>query len=82
MNGNTDQLLGKLIARTDRMAEDVHEIKSALENHANRIEARVASLELRNAETTGGTRMLLMLSGGAATIGGIVAHFVGKVWPS
>lgn len=74
-------MLGKLVERTEHMAQDVHEIKAALETHAVKIEARVASLELKAAEATGGTKMMMIFGGAAATVGGLVASVAGKVWP-
>jgi hypothetical protein len=82
MTNGTDQLLGQLLARTDNLANDVHEIKGMIEVRADRIETRVATLELKHAESAGGTKMMLMFGGAAATVGGLVSTFIGKIWPT
>jgi hypothetical protein len=94
MDGNgTNQLLGKLLERTDSLISDVRDIKLELGSNASsirnelaqvaiRTEARLAALELRNAEAKGGTKMMMMFGGAAATVGGIVASIIDKVWPT
>ena len=76
----TNQLLGKLLERTDNLIEDVGDIKKELVTNAIRTEARLVALELKNAEAQGGTKMMMLFGGAAATIGGIVSHFAGKIW--
>jgi hypothetical protein len=68
-----DQRLGRIEASIDRLAES-HDSRS------RSVELRVAALELKSASQSDGMRMLLGVAGGAATVGGIVAHLVGKIW--
>lgn len=80
---NIDRLLGTLLAKTEEQQRQLLKIEVSLERVANQhdaVLARIAALELRNAEQSGGTRMLLLLSGGAATLGGIFASLVAKMW--
>jgi hypothetical protein len=80
---NIDRLLGTLIAKSEEQARQLVKIEISLERVANQhdaVLARVAAIELRNAEQVGGVRMLLLLSGGAATLGGILASLAAKIW--
>jgi hypothetical protein len=82
---SVDRLLGTLLARNDETQRQLIKIEASLERIANQhdtVLARIAALELRNAEQSGGMRMLLLFSGGAATLGGIFATLVGKFWPN
>ena len=77
-------LIGQLLARGDETQRQLGKIEGTLAriaDHHDLVIARVAILEIHNAEQTGGTRMLLLLSGAAATLGGIAATIIGKVWP-
>jgi hypothetical protein len=77
----THQLLGRLIERTEYLIKDIQVFKGELAATAIRTEARLISLELKSAEYSGGTRMLMMLATVAATVGGLIGHFIGKLWP-
>jgi len=83
---STAQLLGTLIERTESLGREMHSISLKLDNsdinnnhRMHDIEKRIASLELRWAETTGGTKMAALVFGAAATIGGLVATFAGSL---
>ena len=82
MPENTDHLLGKLNERTENLAKDVHDIKNLIQDHASTMNDRLKALELRNAEASGGIKMMVMFGGAAATIGGIIASFIVKIWPN
>jgi hypothetical protein len=77
----THQLLGRLIERTEYLIKDIQGFKGELAANAIRTEARLIALELKSAEYAGGTRMLLMFGGIAATVGGLVATLITKLWP-
>lgn len=81
-NETTHQLLGRLIERTEFLIKDIQSFKGELAASAIRTEARLIALELKSAEYQGGTRMLMMFGTIAATIGGLISHFIGKVWPT
>jgi hypothetical protein len=80
-NETTHQLLGRLIERTEYLINDIKGFKGELAAQAIRTEARLIALELRSAESAGGTKMLMMFATGAATVGGLIGHFIGKIWP-
>jgi hypothetical protein len=77
----THQLLGRLIERTEYLIKDIQGFKGELAATAIRTEARLITLELKSAEHSGGTKMLMMLATVAATVGGFIGHFIGKIWP-
>ena len=80
---NIERVLGSLLARSDEQQRQLGKIEVSLDrvlNHHDLVLKRVAIIELSNASHTGGTRMLLLLSGGAATLGGIFATLVNKLW--
>jgi hypothetical protein len=77
----THQLLGRLIERTEYLIKDIQSFKGELAANAIRTEARLISLELKSAEYAGGTKMIMMFATGAATFGGLIGHFIGKIWP-
>jgi hypothetical protein len=77
----THQLLGRLIERTEYLIKDIQSFKGELAAQAIRTEARLITLELRSAEHSGGTKVLMMFATGAATVGGLIGHFIGKLWP-
>lgn len=82
MDPKADLLLGKLIERTDNLTEQVRSLERTVDSHASRLETRISALEISDARTRGGAQMIMLLSAGAATIGGIVANFAAKIWPS
>lgn len=83
-NGNTDRLLGQLMAKVDGMRDDIKELKAdhhdRLDNHA----ARIAVLEKDKNNRDGGARVLSMLLGGAVVVGGLLSQIlgfvIGKIW--
>jgi hypothetical protein len=77
----THQLLGRLIERTEYLIKDIQGFKGELAASAIRTEARLIALELKSAENSGGTKMLITFGTVAATIGGLIATIVGKMWP-
>jgi len=80
---NIERVLGSLLARSDEQQRQLGKIEVSLDrilNQHDHVLKRVAVIELLNASSTGGTRMLLLLSGGAATLGGIFATLVNKLW--
>jgi hypothetical protein len=77
----THQLLGRLIERTEYLISDIKGFKGELAANAIRTEARLIALELKGAAYGGGTKMLMMLATVAATVGGLIGTFVGKIWP-
>ena len=79
-NGSTDRLLGKLLNQTETIERDIRDIKSAQNRMASDLEARIGKLEMDYASASGGMRMLILLCGAAATIGGLVAGMFGKFW--
>ena len=81
---NLDRLIGRLLARGDETQRQLMKLEDTLgriANHHDLILARVFALEMRNAEQKGGAKMLFILSGFAATLGGIVTSFIVKMWP-
>jgi hypothetical protein len=80
-NETTHQLLGRLIERTEYLIKDIQIFKGELAAQAIRTEARLITLELKSAEHSGGTKMLMMFATGAATFGGLIGHLIGKLWP-
>jgi hypothetical protein len=79
---DTNQLLGRLIERTEYLIGDIKVLKGELAADAIRTEARLITLELKSAEYRGGNKMLMTLATVAATVGGFIGHFIGKIWPS
>ena len=80
---NIERVLGSLLARSDEQQRQLGKIELSLDRIVNQhdlVLKRVVTIELSNASQTGGTRMLLLLSGGAATLGGIFATLVNKLW--
>jgi hypothetical protein len=80
-NETAHQLLGRLIERTEYLITDIKSLKGELAADAIRTEARLITLELKSAEYSGGSKMLMMLATAAATVGGLIGHFIGKIWP-
>ena len=78
-----ERILGVLLAKTDAQARQLGKIEASIERVATQHDqtlARVATLELKNAEHSGGVKMILLMSGFAATLGGIFASVISKVW--
>lgn len=81
-----DRLIGTLIERTESMGRELHAVSAKLnaisnhhENRVGMIETRITALEMRWAEKTGSNKTAMLVFGGAATIGGIVATFFGHI---
>ena len=85
MTDNTDQLLGRLIERTDWNGRELKEIKTAIvrftehyDDKHEKIDSRVTSLEMHRSETTGGWRVVSFLWAG---LGGLIATAFGYFLP-
>ena len=80
---NVERVLGSLLARSDEQQRQLGKIEHSLERIVGQhdlIMKRVVAMEVANASSSGGHRMLLLLSGAAATLGGIFATLVNKLW--
>jgi hypothetical protein len=79
-NGNLNRFFSLLDQRLSRIEISIDKLGDSHDARAKSLEIRVAALELRAATQAGGNKMLTAVAAGAATIGGIVAHLVGKFW--
>ena len=79
-NSNTERLLGRILAQIENIERDLQDIKGSHDKTADGHERRLGLLELRYAEASGGMRMLVLLCGAAATVGGFVATGISRLW--
>ena len=79
-NSNTERLLGRILAQIENIERNQRDIKERQIKTADDHERRLGLLELRYAEASGGMRMLILLCGAAATVGGFVATGISRLW--
>lgn len=74
-SNNTQQMLGRLVAVAENLAEDVKEVKDLVRQQ----NGRVKSLELKHAEASGVSKTWGAIAGTlSAVIATIAGHFI---WP-
>lgn len=74
-NTHTQQLLGRLVAATENLADDVREVKDLVKEQ----NGRVKDLELKHAEASGISKTWGTIAGAASAIlATIASHFI---WP-
>lgn len=87
MNGNNGQsngsffhLIEQLDARLARIETTLDRLSDDYRGRHKEIHERVNVLEIHNAENSGSWKTLTLISGGVATVAGIVTSYLARAW--